>query len=538
MIKNIKKVLLALTLLASGLGMSAAEEVTLNVDIASHIVATVDGKEVKLHDGDNKVPVERNVHLEIKPVSGWDITRITLNDENKYVSPTAGFDYFFEDDPNIDLNKFVFVVRTAKAVDNSGTVTFNVTGARYIEYGVYDDWQRFDFVEGSQTFHFRNADESSMLIYFLEDGVEATVSQNGEPREVEPIFNSCELQFKDGDVIDISAKAVGGEVSSRFNISGLLGIVEMTVDGTLFKPVEGENFLDYTDNNAVTVNVRFAPGSTPAVKVNDRPVEITELACTFQVSPDDTVLIDSGCPYDAHALNLLVDNAANVKYISFNYVNQEFHDGYNSIPVKGNCTLEMSIASTDRYQYVALNGKELDIAYSTTGFYTAYVNPGDRLLVITDDGERPVVPPTPGVHDGSFTLDVPDADTVDVQLNFSSVDIQSGENVIEYSIDDSFSISAKEGYVLRSVTLNGEDQPLERVGYDIFISKDMHSRINGSHIVVTVEKPNSIDSVTAGAKCVDVYSIDGRVVLRGADASALSGLDKGIYIINGKKTVK
>ena len=38
---------------------------------------------------------------------------------------------------------------------------------------------------------------------------------------------------------------------------------------------------------------------------------------------------------------------------------------------------------------------------------------------------------------------------------------------------------------------------------------------------------------------VDVYSIDGTLMMRGADASALTGLNKGIYILRyGNKAVK
>ena len=51
--------------------------------------------------------------------------------------------------------------------------------------------------------------------------------------------------------------------------------------------------------------------------------------------------------------------------------------------------------------------------------------------------------------------------------------------------------------------------------------------------------PDGIESVEGLLSKVDVYSIDGIYVRRGVDArQALQGLQKGIYIIGGKKYLK
>lgn len=51
-------------------------------------------------------------------------------------------------------------------------------------------------------------------------------------------------------------------------------------------------------------------------------------------------------------------------------------------------------------------------------------------------------------------------------------------------------------------------------------------------IVLTIA---GIDAIAGEGRTVDVYGIDGVVILRGADASALKQLPEGIYVINGKK---
>lgn len=53
-----------------------------------------------------------------------------------------------------------------------------------------------------------------------------------------------------------------------------------------------------------------------------------------------------------------------------------------------------------------------------------------------------------------------------------------------------------------------------------------------------LKKSSGITDITAeGQETLTIVSIDGRVVIRNASADAVKGLDKGFYIINGKKTV-
>lgn len=54
----------------------------------------------------------------------------------------------------------------------------------------------------------------------------------------------------------------------------------------------------------------------------------------------------------------------------------------------------------------------------------------------------------------------------------------------------------------------------------------------------TVSKNVGIDAVGIDkASAFDVYNVNGVRVLRDADASDLNGLEKGIYIVNGRKIV-
>ncbi len=55
--------------------------------------------------------------------------------------------------------------------------------------------------------------------------------------------------------------------------------------------------------------------------------------------------------------------------------------------------------------------------------------------------------------------------------------------------------------------------------------------------VYTLHMTSGIDGINADNGTVTVISIDGKVVLKDAPASELKNLDKGIYIINGKKRI-
>ena len=52
--------------------------------------------------------------------------------------------------------------------------------------------------------------------------------------------------------------------------------------------------------------------------------------------------------------------------------------------------------------------------------------------------------------------------------------------------------------------------------------------------VITVKLPDGIDNVT-GDKHLNIYDITGRPVR--TDAKSIDGLEKGVYIINGQKTI-
>ena len=55
------------------------------------------------------------------------------------------------------------------------------------------------------------------------------------------------------------------------------------------------------------------------------------------------------------------------------------------------------------------------------------------------------------------------------------------------------------------------------------------------------ERTTAIDAIPSDQipSVSDIYTIDGRMIRRGAEAGkAFSDLPKGIYIINGKKVVK
>ena len=86
--------------------------------------------------------------------------------------------------------------------------------------------------------------------------------------------------------------------------------------------------------------------------------------------------------------------------------------------------------------------------------------------------------------------------------------------------------------------------PLNTISYNtrpVTVTVDNAYLMNGDAVTITGTFntiPTGIDGVKAegGApSTVKVYSLDGRFVREAAPAEALSGLQKGVYIVNGRK---
>lgn len=61
--------------------------------------------------------------------------------------------------------------------------------------------------------------------------------------------------------------------------------------------------------------------------------------------------------------------------------------------------------------------------------------------------------------------------------------------------------------------------------------------VNGTSVDYAIDVVLSVNALGAEVKTLNVVSLDGRLVLKNASASELNSLDKGIYIINGKKVL-
>lgn len=534
--------MISLIMLAGMTWPVQAESVKLNVDIASHVSVLLDGEEVPLANGNNTIDIKRNAWLEIKSTQGWELSRVTLNDEEQDFSKIYGYSIFFEDDDTIDYGSYSYVVRTKKAEDRSGDATFIVSGARYIDSFIYDEYHMHTLQDGEQTFHFANEYEAEITIYFLEEGVTATVTQNGSPVLVDKEnYNMCRLNLANGDVIVIDAKPDEVQHSSRITVDGLIGVRQALAGESPLTLAEGENFLDFEQGTTATLSIEFFPGTTPVVTVDGIPADITDDECRIVLNGGENVTVQTGCPYSESKLNLIVDNAQAVSYIQFDYVNQEFFDGFQTLDVRGNTKLEMSINARDKYQYVALNGKELDIAYNTPGFYSAYVNPGDRLVIVTDNGDRPVDPPVVKEPDGILTLSVNNASGLNCAVKGELVDLHDGANEVGFYTYGWIEISPVEGFVITRVLLDEVEQEITPAGgWDIYVGPDELKLLDGKTLAILVQEDSEtgVGSVSvAGSSVFDVYSIDGRCILSGADEADVRGLGAGMYIINGHKVI-
>lgn len=73
-------------------------------------------------------------------------------------------------------------------------------------------------------------------------------------------------------------------------------------------------------------------------------------------------------------------------------------------------------------------------------------------------------------------------------------------------------------------------------------TSDVYYAVNGSAATVTTERPDITTGVSIAtarrSTTANVYNLKGQLVKRGTSAAdALTGLPKGLYIVNGKKVV-
>lgn len=155
------------------------------------------------------------------------------------------------------------------------------------------------------------------------------------------------------------------------------------------------------------------------------------------------------------------------------------------------------------------------------------------------------VTPSPAEAVGSlaeFTVEFPEAETgVLYKKNFISL---ASDDYFTYSSTTPSSVEAVEGAEHATFKITFDNPPTVAGNYTLYVNAEAFT-LDGSQVSPAIEVNYKFDPSLSGIDgigdgnngTVTVVTIDGRVVLKDASASRLSELEKGIYIVNGKKTI-
>lgn len=224
-------------------------------------------------------------------------------------------------------------------------------------------------------------------------------------------------------------------------------------------------------------------------------------------------------------------------------------------PVEAKITLDQEITTAGRYTLhipanyfmlgtlqTAMMNKDTNIRYSVEGVATPLVPtevvPADkstvsRLETVTLTMDCDVVTLLAIGEDADAFITVTNKDTneeVDIVATVDEQDLENWTNMNQVVIRFSEPITAKGTYVLTiAPELFADDQ------WDpMFGTGSANAELTYEF---TVDGSDAVAAVGVDEGKVTVYSLNGVKVLDNADRDALKTLKKGIYIVNGKKTV-
>ncbi len=259
------------------------------------------------------------------------------------------------------------------------------------------------------------------------------------------------------------------------------------------------------------------------------------IAPSYNVPNDSVVVYDS----EGNAVATLADAVP--------YIPEDELENFDYLPVEVVLTLNTAITESGTYRLHIPEG------FFILGSDTANVNSKAAELVynvVSHGGQSLTVEPADGsavasLHEFVFTCGEgiganPDG-TEPIELKDGN-----GETVASatsLNTDFVFAEDDPEGMPVGSkVTLDKEVTAggtyTLHVPAGFFLTGENGDVLSEEMTLTYTVNPTHIGGVAAdGAEGVTVYTVDGRLVLKSDDASGLKGLKKGVYIVNGKKTL-
>lgn len=299
--------------------------------------------------------------------------------------------------------------------------------------------------------------------------------------------------------------------------------------GQKFDVKNGKNELEVLETSPV---IAFKANSgCYLVSVNDGTNEYVTSGSNSEVSVTATdgmsITVKTGAIVrDKKTVLYIDDKSAATQYFSFirqDRSNVDVASGYNVIDFyAGDAPFGLSFYGAE-YKNVYKNEEVLAPMYEGSSSFEFKAEDGDVFKVYFTKN--------PAKVKATFNVTGDKSNLVVVKDRITNIaDFSNGVSCLE---DTEFTLSAKEGNSIKSVKVGGTAVSAQEDGsYVVKVSADSE---------IAVELANTVGVEGIGAdKAADnnVYNINGVLVIKNATPDQIENLDKGFYIINGKKVIR
>lgn len=541
---------LAAAAIIGGIGLTASAENTfiINIDDASHVKYQTGQTswsyvEYPLQNGDNVITQTGSEDFVITPREGYLIDTVTAYEEDGTERTPHGWRFDSNDDSysiyflgsNKPAAKYVFTTK----VDDSPvyTLTIALDNPAAVVNGKYTVGnQTITAAEGAQTITFNPNKGKNLEIKFRALAETVTFIRNGQtvqPSSTSNGVRTFKFELGENDNISVTTQMKDPEY---FLIIDDPSHIEAYCPELLEGLSAGENRLLFNSGDRLTIKAKSGY-RIPEID-NMRYNESSE-QYTYDFSDNDAgvrfnIVTEEFNPPTANVV-LNLDNLNIVNYIGIGSNEWDFVLGDNAYEVRTDRVSNVTLYYKSRYDdktIATLNGEPLEIIPSLWDSYSSVIpveENGNYRIVVREllegdyTGEYTVTSSESGKE---WTVSFNPAGIITLADEQATANIESlahsavvlNENDVKISFDDDLTAG---DHILTipagMFSINGASSPAITHNFSLV--------------------DTGVDAVSADSM-VNVYSIDGRVILKNADRRAIEGLDKGIYIINGKKVVR
>lgn len=535
-----KRIRLLLCLLLATVGLFAKADtytVTVNIDDASHLVASANGSAVELVNGDNTFTFEDYYSMEFAAVDPWGIKSVE-NVTNGYQESVYNGRWYAYFNGNTSYRITTYNVDEAR----TATATVNVDDATKVRMVRAADYFEMNLQDGANTIKFNPETETYVTIVSRDYSVPLyEVKQNGEVQQAN--YGSYNLTLADGDVIDVTANIPDKDVIVTFSYNeggeGCIGDVKVNgepaadFDGKTLVMKAGQQ-LSFKKDIDYIINDFFVNGSSTYMYDSYSMTVMSDTELRFDARYDD----------DRVTLSLNVDDASHIlaRYSSTGSV-IDLVNGDNSISVKRNASVEFQGVSPWVISKVVNTADNTEVQLYG-GRWSYYASADGSFAITTANADD--------ARSASATFNVDNASQVSLYRNGTSgveqIKLVDGANTVRFdpANESYFTLYSASSTPIYQVSLNGVAQPLVSGGYQLMLT-------DGAVVDIVTKIPDVDVNVTftynsAGQGCVSTVTVDGVTVedFDGKSLTMKAGQTIGIVVnsnyiidsfsVNGKTT--